>query len=222
MDVGALARVAHERGALFHTDATQALGKMPLDVKGWNVDALSLSAHKVGGPKGVGALYLKARTPFSAQMVGGGQESAKRSGTQNVCGVCGFAAAARQAVAELASEPARLRKLRDRCYRALLDNPRVEASVPWKEGDLRYAPHIVNVLVEGMESETLILDLDNRGVCVSGGSACSSHSLDPSHVLSALGIERKKALGSLRISLGRLTTDEDIDRFVAIFDSIVR
>lgn len=221
MDISALARVAHKAGALFHTDATQALGKIPLSVKEWGVDALSLSSHKVGGPKGVGALYLKARTPFTAQIVGGGQENALRSGTQNVMGAVGFAAACCEATQNQKEASVRMSALRDECYAGLLQHPCVRVTVPVDEGSQAYAPHIVNVLVQGFESETLILQLDRRGVCVSGGSACSSHSLAPSHVLTALGIARDDALTSLRVSLGSATTHEDIQAFLCAFEDVV-
>lgn len=221
MNIAALAEVAHNAGALFHVDATQAFGKIPVSVKEWGVDALSISSHKIGGPKGMGALYVKARTPFTAQIVGGGQESGRRSGTQNVMGAVGFAAAARAALGNLDADAQRLRGLRDRCYERLLDNPRVKPAVKVEPGSTEFAPHVVNVLVHGIESETLILQLDRRGFCVSGGSACSSHSLDPSHVLKAIGISRDDALGSLRVSLGNATTAEEIDAFVEAFNEVV-
>lgn len=221
MDIAALAEVAHSAGSLFHVDATQAFGKIPVSVKEWGVDALSISSHKIGGPKGMGALYVKARTPFTAQIVGGGQESGRRSGTQNVMGAVGFAAAARAALGNLDADAQRLRGLRDRCYERLLDNPKVKPAVKVEPGSTEFAPHVVNVLVHGIESETLILQLDRRGFCVSGGSACSSHSLDPSHVLKAIGISRDDALGSLRVSLGNATTAEEIDAFVEAFNEVV-
>lgn len=221
MDIAALAEVAHSAGALFHVDATQAFGKIPVSVKEWGVDALSISSHKIGGPKGMGALYVKARTPFTAQIVGGGQESGRRSGTQNVMGAVGFATAARAALGNLDADAQRLRGLRDRCYERLLDNPKVKPAVKVEPGSTEFAPHVVNVLVHGIESETLILQLDRRGFCVSGGSACSSHSLDPSHVLKAIGISRDDALGSLRVSLGNATTAEEIDAFVEAFNEVV-
>lgn len=219
MDVPALAEVAHAAGALFHTDATQALGKIPLSVKKWDVDAASLSSHKIGGPKGVGALYLKARTPYVAQLVGGGQETNRRSGTQNIAGVVGFAAATRAAVEQQAADARHLQALRDRLFAGLCALPRVTPVVDPRDGN--YGPHIVSIMVEGFESETLILQLDKRGVCVSGGSACASHSLDPSHVLSAMGIGRDQALGMLRFSLGPTTTEEEIDRCIALVQEVL-
>lgn len=221
MDIASLAQVAHKAGALFHVDATQAFGKIPVSVKEWGVDALSISSHKIGGPKGMGALYVKARTPFTAQIVGGGQESGRRSGTQNVMGSVGFAAAARAALANLEENAQRITALRDKCYARLTANPKVKAAVAVEPGSTAFAPHVVNVLVHGIESETLILQLDRRGFCVSGGSACSSHSLDPSHVLKAIGVSRDDALGSLRVSLGTTTTEEEIDAFIEAFEKVV-
>lgn len=209
MDISALSRTAHEAGALFHTDATQALGKVPLDLSRGEIDALSLSSHKIGGPKGVGALYLKTRTPFVAQIAGGGQESNRRSGTQNIAGVVGFAAALEEALGQLPANAAQMARLRDRLFTGLAALRGVAPVVDPTAGT--YAPHIVAVMCEGFESETLILQLDRRGVCASGGSACSSASLEPSHVLSAMGIARDRALGMLRFSLGPETTEDDID-----------
>lgn len=213
--IAELAQVSHDAGALFHTDAVQALGKVSLNLDALNVDAASFSAHKVGGPKGVGALYLKARTPFDAYQIGGGQESGRRSGTQNVCGIVGFAAACCAACDAQEKEAHRLRTLRDKLYGALSDYDCIEATVEVEEGSQDFLPHIVHVLVEGRESETLILRFDLKGFGVSGGSACSSHSLEPSHVLHALGIQDDRAQGALRISLGRYTTERDIDAFIA-------
>lgn len=220
--IAELSLAAHEAGALFHTDAVQALGKMALSVAELGVDAASFSAHKVGGPKGVGALYLRARTPFAPYLLGGGQEGGKRSGTQNVCGIAGFAAAVHAAVESMPSEVARLRSLRDRLYAGLSALPGVEATVKVESGDECFLPHVAHVLVHGFESETLILRLDTRGFGVSGGSACSSHSLEPSHVLRAMGVSPDRAQGALRISLGRYTTEEDIEAFLAVLPEVVR
>ena len=215
------ARLAHGVGALFHTDAVQALGKTPIDLQELGVDAASFSAHKLGGPKGVGALYLKTRTPFEAQMLGGGQESDRRSGTQNVAGAAGFAAACHVAVRDQERESARLRALRDRLYARLSDIDGVEPTVAVEPGCTRHLPNIVHVLVRGLESETLILRLDARGFGVSGGSACASHSLDPSHVLLAMGVEPDRAQGALRVSMGRYTKEEDVDAFTrALADAL--
>ena len=211
--IAELARAAHSRGALFHTDAVQALGKVPLDVSDLGVDAATFSAHKICGPKGIGALYLKARTPFDSYLIGGGQESGRRSGTQNVCAAAGFAAACEVAVKMQREESARQRELRDRLYSLVSEMPRVSATISIEPGDERYLPNIVHVLVEGMESETLVLRLDSMGFGVSGGSACSSRSLEPSHVLTAIGIDADRAYGALRVSFGRYTQASDIERF---------
>ena len=219
--VAELARVAHDAGAFFHTDATQALGKIPVDVEGWGVDAASFSAHKIGGPKGIGALYLRTRTPFASQLLGGGQEAGVRSGTQNVCGAVGFAAACEAAVRLQPEEQARLAVLRDRVYRELSDMSRVTATVDVAAAPDRYLPNIAHVCVDGMESETIILRLDLAGVGISGGSACSSNSLAPSHVLRALSIDADRALGAVRVSMGRYTTEDDVDRFVEAFRDVV-
>ena len=213
--VAELAKVAHAAGALFHTDATQALGKTPVDVCAWGCDAASFSAHKVGGPKGIGALYVKARTPFDAYLLGGGQEAGRRSGTQNVAGAAGFAAAVEAAQANQPAETQRLAALRDKLYAALAAAPGVHPTVDVAPGSTEYLPNIVHVLVDALESETLILRFDMRGFGVSGGSACSSHSLEPSHVLRAVGIGDDAAHGALRISMGRYTTEADIDNFIA-------
>ena len=219
--VAELARTAHAAGALFHTDATQALGKVPVNVVDWSCDAASFSAHKVGGPKGVGALYVKSRTPFDAYMLGGGQEAGRRSGTQNVCGAAGFAAAIQVAQEKQVDEQARLGALRDKLYAALAEKPGVRPTVQVASGSQDYLPNIVHVLVDALESETLILRFDMRGFGVSGGSACSSHSLEPSHVLRAIGIDADAAHGALRISMGRYTTAEDVQAFLGAIDSVL-
>lgn len=208
-----MARIAHERGALFHADATQALGKMPFDLQDLGVDAASFSAHKIGGPKGIGALFLKARTPFESQMLGGGQEGGLRSTTQNVCGIAGFAAACEAAVTCEERESARQRAMRDSLYERLREIDGVRATVDVPQGSTVFLPNIVHVLVNGFESETLVLRLDQMGFGVSGGSACASHSLEPSGVLRAMGISADEAYGALRISIGRLTTETDLERF---------
>lgn len=216
LDAERLARVAHDRGALFHVDAVQALGKIPFHVGRLGVDAASFSAHKVGGPKGVGVLFLKTRTPFTPLIEGGGQERGLRSGTQNVAGIVGCAAAMEHAVAGQEAFAARTAAWRDELYATLCAMPRVHRSAPEAPG-ARFAPHIVNVCVSGVESQTMVLQLDMRGICVSGGSACSSSSLDPSHVLAALGVPRSLARGTLRVSFGEYTTRADVDAFLAEF-----
>ena len=208
-----LAELAHERGALFHTDAVQALGKMPLDVQKLGVDAASFSAHKIGGPKGVGALYLKARTPFSPYLLGGGQESGRRSGTQNVAGITGFVAALEAAQEAEPEESARLRALRDRLYAAIAATDGIQPTVEVDAGSRDFLPNIIHGLADEWESETMVLRFDQLGICVAGGSACSSHSLEPSHVLRAMGITGDTSYNALRISMGRYTTEVDIAAF---------
>ena len=196
----------------------QALGKARVNLQELDVDAASFSAHKVGGPKGAGALYLRARTPFHAYAIGGGQEGGRRSGTQNVAGIVGFAAAVHAATAMQEAEAARLRVLRDRLYERLGAIDAVEATVDVAPGSEDFLPNIVHVLVDGLESETLILRFDMQGFGVSGGSACSSHSLEPSHVLRSLGIDADRAHGALRISMGRYTDEADVEAFAVAME----
>ena len=176
------------------------------------------SPHKIGGPKGVGALYLRARTPFEPLLLGGGQEAGLRSGTQNVAGAVGFAAAAQAAQAAVEDEVVRLGALRDRLYAGLAAFGPVEATVDVEPGSRDFLPNIAHVLVNGYESQTLILRLDLLGFGVSGGSACSSHSLEPSHVLRAMGVPADKAQGALRVSMGRYTTEADVEGLLAAME----
>lgn len=209
--IRALADIAHERGALFHTDAVQGLGKVCANVDMLGVDAASFSAHKVGGPYGVGALYLRRRTPFAPFILGGGQEGGRRSGTQNVCGAVGFAAAASVATADVEAEGARLRQLRDALYGRLAAFEGVQPTVECAPGSQDFLPNVVNVLMEGIESQTVVLRFDALGFAVSGGSACASASLDASHVLTACGIAPDEAQTEVRISMGRYTDEEQIE-----------
>jgi cysteine desulfurase len=220
-EIDALAALAHESGALFHSDATQAIGKVPVDLHKSGIDAASFSSHKLCGPKGIGALYLKTGTPCEPLLYGGGQELGRRSGTQNVAGAVGFAAACKFSCESISEERARLASMRDILYERLCESGKAKPACPCSLGSNDYLPNIVSVLVPGYESETLILQLDIAGFAVSGGSACSTGSLDPSHVLSAIGISRDLALCSLRISLGRYTTMDDIERFLDAFERIV-
>jgi len=196
-------------GVLFHTDAVQALGKIPFNVREAGVDAASFSAHKIGGPKGIGALYLCRQTPFIAQIRGGGQELGRRSGTQNVAAAVGFAKALELTLERQQHEMNRLAQLRDLLAAELLSlDRRISLSVPIDP--TRHLPGLLAVTVQGLESGTLILHLDDAGIAVSGGSACSTGSLQPSHVLTAIGMSRSLALGALRFSLGSATTEADI------------
>lgn len=220
--IAALANLAHQAGALFHTDAVQALGKASVNLAEWGVDAASFAAHKIGGPKGIGLLYLKARTPFRAFLEGGGQEQGRRSGTQNVAGAVGFAAALQASCRLLDAETARLASLRDFLYDSLATWPQVQITCPQARGSASYLPNIVHIMVRGFESETLLLRLDELGFAVSGGSACASHSLEPSHVLSAMGVSADDAYGALRISMGRYTTQTDVSRFLEALQEVIR
>jgi len=217
-DIKTLAAVAHEGGALFHTDAAQTLGKIPLDVQDLGVDAASFSSHKIYGPKGFGAMYLKKRTPFVAYLKGGGQEFKKRSGTQNTPGAVGFAKALEIMLEEQAAETVRLTALRDKItsgVTSVLENTQITTAAEPR------MPHIASLLINGVEGEAMLLQLDNKGISVSTGSACSSGSLEPSHVLLSIGCKPEIAHGSLRISLGRFTTEEDVDYFLEVFPPIV-
>jgi len=210
-----VARLAHARGALVHTDAVQAVGKLPVRVDELGVDLLTLTAHKFGGPKGVGALYVRRGTPLEPLLYGGHQEGGLRAGTQNVPGIVGLAEALRLAVAELPQETARLAALRDRLEEGVLavGDARVN-------GDRRVRlPNILNVGIAGVEGEALLLALDMQGVAVSTGSACSAGQEGASHVLEAMGVPPEYIRGSLRFSLGHTTTAEEIE--VAI-DAVAR
>ncbi len=207
-EIGAIAR---ERGVLFHTDATQSVGKVPVDVKATNIDLLSLSGHKMYGPKGIGALYIRKGVRIQPYMHGGGQESRKRAGTHNVPGIVGLGKAAEIAQATMAEESARLIELRDWLIERLtttIPNVRLNGH-PTKR-----LPNNVNVSVQGIEGESMILSLDMFGICVSSGSACTSGDLSASHVLLAIGLPHELAHGSLRMTLGRSTTREDLETVV--------
>lgn len=217
-DIAALAEVAHGAGALMHTDAAQSLGKIPFDVTALGVDAASFSAHKIYGPKGVGALYLKRGTPFDPLLKGGGQEQRRRSGTQNVAGAVGFARALELMLEEQPAEGERLARLRDRLVEGV--TARLENTEMTAAGSERL-PNIAPLLIKGVEGEAMLLQLDAKGIAVSTGSACSSGSLEPSHVLLACGIPPEIAHGSLRLSVGRYTTDADVDYFLEVFPPIV-
>jgi cysteine desulfurase len=215
--IATLAHVAHLAGALFHTDAVQAFGRIPLELA--EVDAVSIAAHKIAGPVGIGALALRARTPFRAQSFGGGQEAGRRAGTQDVRGALAFAAAARDCVGQLADR----RKLTADRARRLCQRLCVPGShiTPTVSSQVDRLPGLVSLLVDGLDSETLVLALDEAGFAVSAGSACSSGSLEPSHVLTAMGIPRDVAFGSLRVSFDERVSDDDLARFAdALLDVV--
>jgi len=185
----------------------QAAGHIPVDAADWGVDLLSLSAHKFHGPRGVGVLYVKKGTPILPVIYGGGQEKGKRSGTENVAGAVGLAAALTEAAGRLDAEAARLTALRDRLIRGLLQIPASRLTGHPTER----LPGLASFVFECVEGESILLKLDGCGICASTGSACSSASLDPSHVLLAIGLPHEIAHGSVRLSLGADTTGEDID-----------
>ena len=216
--VGELARIAHEKGAAFHTDAVQAVGSLPIDVAELGVDMLSLSAHKFHGPKGVGALYVKRGTRVQPMIHGGGHERRLRSGTENVPGIIGMGVAMTLATSLLAEVRPRLEILRDRLARGLMERI---PEVTYLGHPTQRLPGNVAFTVRYVEGESMLLQLDAAGFMVSSGSACASGSLEPSHVVLAMGLGAEEAHGSMRVSLGRENTDEEVDAFLDAFPPIV-
>ena len=213
-EIGAVCR---EAGVLFHTDAVQAVGHIPVDVVGQNIDMLSLSAHKFHGPKGVGALYCRKGVRLLPFIDGGAQERGRRAGTENIAGIAAMAAALKEACAGMRENAAKLTALRDKIVAALTKIPHSRLN-----GDMEHhLPGTVNMCFEGIEGEGLLLHLDDRGVCASSGSACTSGSLEPSHVLLAIGLPHEVAHGSLRLSLSEYNTEEDADRIIAAVPEVV-
>lgn len=215
-----LARIAHGAGARMHSDAIQGWLHIPFDVSALGVDALSLAGHKVGGPVGIGALYLKSRTPIRARSFGGGQEGGLRPGTQDLRAIVALAAAAGALRPLVAHHREQVGSLANGLYTRLCAHPRIHATMgDWTS--VERLPGIVSIYVDGIDSEELILQLDGRGYEVSAGSACSSASLDASHVLRAMGIPREKALGSLRISFDDRVEPDSLERFAqALFEVV--
>ena len=214
-----LAGRATSRGVLFHTDAVQAFGKLTIDARAVPFDILSISGHKIGAPKGCGAIFIRRGTVIEPLFHGGTQDRGRRPGTENVAAAIGLARAAELAVAEREDEWARLAALRDRLERAILDE--VPDAVVHARG-ARRAPHILSVSVPGTDSESLLMALDLQGIACSAGSACQSGSVTPSHVLTACGVRADIAGAAIRMSLGALTTDECIARVAQVFPSLVR
>ncbi len=211
---------AHKAGALVHTDAVAATGKIPIDLSKVRVDSLSMSSHKIYGPKGIGALFLRKGETFSSLMPGS-QERKRRGGTENVPGIVGLGYAAVEAAEFLQNSIAKITLLRDHLEESLMDYfPFIRRNGP-KEPSFR-APHITNLGFLGIAAEKLLMDLVREGIYVSMGSACSSGSIDPSHVLTAMGQTREEALSALRFSLGRSTTARDIDRTTTILSGILK
>ncbi len=211
-------KIAKEAGVYFHTDAVQTAGHIPVDVNELGVDLLSMSAHKLCGPKGVGALYIRKGTKVVSFMHGGEQERRRRASTENVPGIVGFGQAAEIAHQEMSEEIERLTYLRDQLIKGLLeriDHIRLNGHPTMR------LPNNVNVSVDYVEGESMLLNLDLEGICASTGSACSSSSLEPSHVLLAMGLSHEQAHGSLRFSLGKWTTEEEIGRVLEVLPPIV-
>ena len=205
-----LGAICRRHGVLFHTDAVQAVGHLPIDVKADNIDLLSASAHKFHGPKGTGFLYARKGLRLTNLIEGGAQERGKRAGTENVAGIVGMAAALKESAAKMAENSARLIPLRDRLIAGLSEIPHAALN-----GDAKKRlPGNVNFCFEGIEGESLLLLLDDRGIAASSGSACTSGSLDPSHVLLAIGRVHDVAHGSLRLSIGEDATEKEIDYII--------
>ena len=215
--VGGIGAVCREAGVLFHTDAVQAAGHLPIDVTAQNIDLLSLSAHKFHGPKGVGALYARHGVALSSLIEGGAQERGRRAGTENIPAAAGMAAALADACEHLEENAARTTVLRDRLIAGLSKIPHAVLN-----GDAKNRlPGNVNFCFEGIEGESLLLLLDDKGICASSGSACTSGSLDPSHVLLAIGRPHEIAHGSLRLTIGEETTEEEINYLIAAVQDAV-
>lgn len=207
MPIAEIGKIAREAGILFHTDAVQAVGHIPLNVTEMNVDLLSLSGHKFKGPKGTGALYIKKGLRLPSMMLGGGQEYGFRSGTENVAGIVGLAAALEESTAKMEDNIKRISSLRDKLIDGVLKIPYTRLT-----GDpVNRLPGIASFIFECVEGESIVLMLDQEGICASSGSACSSGSLDPSHVLLAIGLTHEMAHGSLRLSINEDNTDEEIE-----------
>jgi cysteine desulfurase len=216
--VADLARLAHARGALFHTDAVQSVAKIPVDVRALGADLVSLSAHKFNGPKGAGALWIKRGTRVTAILTGGKHERNRRAGTENVPAIAGLGAAATLAGRKLTTEASRVSMLRNRLENEIL--ARVPQTAVNGARDAR-VPNTTNISFEGVEAESLLIALDLEGVAVSTGSACSSGTLEPSHVLRAMGLPAHRTQNSIRLSLGAGNTDEQVDYVVGKLPTIV-
>jgi cysteine desulfurase len=216
--IAELAAIAHAHGALMHTDAVQSVGKIPVDVRALDVDLLSLSAHKFNGPKGVGALWMKRGARVQAILTGGKHERNRRAGTENVPGIAGLGAAATLAIGKLSSEGTRLALLRDRLEDGIV------AAVPGTAingSRSSRVPNTTNISFDRVEAESLLIALDLEGIAVSTGSACSSGTLEPSHVLRAMGLPVHRTQNSLRFSLGMHSTQEEVDRVIDVLPRLV-
>jgi cysteine desulfurase len=217
--VAALSLLARRSGAVCHTDAVQAAGKIPVDVEALGVDLLSVAAHKFGGPKGVGALWIRRGTALAGVVTGGRQERGRRAGTENVPAIVGAGVAARLARSGLAAYGARMAALRDRLEAAILERvPGTSVNA----GGVPRVPNTTSIAFDRVEAESLLIALDLEGIAVSTGSACSSGTLEPSHVLRAMGLPHRRVQSSIRFSLGSTTTAEEIDRVLEVLPAVVR
>lgn len=216
--IAEIGKIAREHNVLFHTDAVQAAGHVPIDVKAMNIDMLSISGHKFNGPKGTGVLYIGKRVKLDSLMHGGDQERKRRAGTENVAGIVGIGLALELSVKEMDATTKRLDALRKRLVDGLLTIPKSRLNGhPTKR-----LPNNVNVIFEYIEGESILLMLNRRGICASTGSACNSASLEPSHVLTACGIPHEVVHGSLRLTLGEMNTQEDVDFVIDAVKDIVQ
>jgi cysteine desulfurase len=216
--IAALAAIAHEQGALMHTDAVQTVGKVPVDVRGLGIDLLTLSAHKFNGPKGAGALWNKRGTRMLPILTGGKHERSRRAGTENVPALVGMGVAAQLAGAKLDAEGARVAALRDRLEDGIL---RAVRGTTVNGARAPRVPNTTNISFDRVEAESLLIALDLEGIAVSTGSACSSGTLEPSHVLRAMGMSSHRTQNSLRFSLGLFSTEEEVDRVIAVLPGLV-
>jgi cysteine desulfurase len=214
-----IAAICRSKNVLFHTDATQVPGKMKIDVKALDADLLTLSAHKLHAPKGVGLLYVKKRVKFQPYLLGGHQEHGRRAGTENVAGIAAFGRAAELALAHLEEENTRVRGLRDRMEQSILAGIPNTVRNGAKEPRL---PNTSNIAFDFVEAESILLLLDQIGVCASSGSACTTGSLEPSHVLTAMGVSPERARGCIRFSLGMYNTDEEVDHLLQHLPGIIK
>ena len=226
-DIKRLAYLAKESGAIFHSDVTQAVGKISFDLEGLGVDAASFSSHKLGGPFGVGALYVKRCSKFKTPIKGGGQEEGRRGGTQNVAGAVGFAAAVRTSVANIEAETQRLRAFKKKIREEVPNiggekrGQTCKMTVDEERSCGNFLPNICHLTLPSVESEVAILKFDEQNICVSGGSACSASSSGPSKVLVSIGKPVDEAVCALRVSFGRYTTEEEIDKFLEILERVI-
>jgi len=214
-----IAAICRSKGVLFHTDAVQTPGKLKIDVNDLGIDLLSLSAHKLHAPKGIGLLYVKRNTKYRPYIIGGNQERGRRGGTENVAQIAGFGCAAELAMASLADENTRVRALRDKLENGILKG--IPGSVRNGARERRL-PNTLNVSFDSVEAEGVLLMLDQAGICASSGSACTSGSLDPSHVLTAMGCSIARARGSIRLSLGIYNTETEVDYVLAQLPPIIQ